>query len=327
MSTPPTQPGHLHLLLALAQATGGTVQHDTLHLPASVGSGYLKAFDLGPQLQLLIQQTELREEMLLQRPAVAAGSHPVVFSFRNLVRPPSSPLGSAAATRGPRALPAVQVTTAAFDFALRLPANTPISSIVIGAEVGLLRDLLGPAELPGLLQPIVAGQHHALYEELISPAMQAVAAEVLTPDAPGHLHHYYLRLKAEELIYLFLAELLKRQHAPVYPLSAADAQQLYLVRDQLLADLSEPPSLAALARLAGMSESKLKRLFKQVFGDTIYNYYQTVRMREAAHLLKEQQLTVTEVGYQLGFKNLSHFTRLFERCIGTKPKKYRQSGG
>jgi len=276
----------------------------------------------------MIHQTELNEELLLHRPAENGIGDKVVFSFRNLLPSLDQPAGRPAAVHRAEALPAVQVSSAALDFALRLPARVPISAIILEVDVSLFADLLGPAEPPGILQTIVAGQHQALYEELVSPAMQAVAADILAATtARAPLHRYYLKIKAEELIYLFLAELLKRQHAPVYPLSAADARQLYLVRDQLLADLSEPPSLPALARLAGLSESKLKRLFKQVFGDTLYNYYQTVRMREAAQLLKDQQLTVTEVGYQLGFKNLSHFTRIFERYIGSKPKKYSKSGG
>jgi len=45
-------------------------------------------------------------------------------------------------------------------------------------------------------------------------------------------------------------------------------------------------------------------------------------MQEAARLLKEKRLAVSEVGYQLGFVNLSHFTKVFEEYIGMKPKKW-----
>jgi AraC-like DNA-binding protein len=76
----------------------------------------------------------------------------------------------------------------------------------------------------------------------------------------------------------------------------------------------------------GMSETKLKLLFKQTFGDTIYNYYQKIRMEEAAFLLKQAGYSVSEVGYQLGFSNLSHFSRLFQRYYGNTPKKYVTAG-
>jgi AraC-like DNA-binding protein len=80
-----------------------------------------------------------------------------------------------------------------------------------------------------------------------------------------------------------------------------------------------------LAEFANMSLSKLKRIFKQIFGDSIFNYYQTFRMQEAARLLKEEKLSVSEAGYRLGFSNLSHFSRVFEQHMGMKPKKYTQS--
>ena len=73
-----------------------------------------------------------------------------------------------------------------------------------------------------------------------------------------------------------------------------------------------------------MSPTKLKRLFKQIFGDSIFSYYQAFRMKEAARLLKEQ-FSVSEVGYQLGFTNLSHFSRVFEQHTGLKPKRYSQT--
>lgn len=45
-------------------------------------------------------------------------------------------------------------------------------------------------------------------------------------------------------------------------------------------------------------------------------------MKEAARLLKEEKLSVSEVGYQLGFTNLSHFSRIFKKHIGMNPKQY-----
>jgi len=77
-----------------------------------------------------------------------------------------------------------------------------------------------------------------------------------------------------------------------------------------------------LSIIANMSPTKLKVLFKQIFGNSIFNYYQEFRMKEAARLLKENKLSVSDVGYQMGFTNLSHFSRVFEEHIGMKPKQY-----
>lgn len=74
-----------------------------------------------------------------------------------------------------------------------------------------------------------------------------------------------------------------------------------------------------------MNELKLRKIFTQVFGMGIYDYYQHLRMKEAARLMRDERLSVSEAGYQMGFENLGHFTKVFERHIGKKPKKYAQS--
>jgi AraC-like DNA-binding protein len=49
-------------------------------------------------------------------------------------------------------------------------------------------------------------------------------------------------------------------------------------------------------------------------------------MEEAAFLLRQAKHTVSETGYELGFSNLSHFSRLFEKHYGITPKKFSSAG-
>lgn len=96
----------------------------------------------------------------------------------------------------------------------------------------------------------------------------------------------------------------------------------YEIQSIVLSDLSTPVKLPELAKRLGMSETKMKALFKQIFGNSIYSYYQTARMQEAAFLLKHSDYAVSEIGYRLGFSNLSHFSRLFKKHYAMTPKKY-----
>ncbi|MCF0058805.1 helix-turn-helix transcriptional regulator [Dyadobacter sp. CY356] len=93
----------------------------------------------------------------------------------------------------------------------------------------------------------------------------------------------------------------------------------------MLTDLATPPVINELAAYAHMSPTKLKRLFRQIFGNSIFNYYQEFRMKEAAFLLKRERLSVADVGYRMGFTNLSHFSKVFNEHIGMKPKQYSRS--
>ena len=130
----------------------------------------------------------------------------------------------------------------------------------------------------------------------------------------------YYQTKTQELIYLLFSKLLSRTSVAPNPINTDDARKIYGVRTAILRDLSKTPQFPELAKAAGITLTRMKQLFRQVFGDSIYNYYQSARMHEAARLLA--RLTVSETGYQLGFNNLSHFSRLFENHNRLKPKKH-----
>src|SRR5690606_22143217 len=85
------------------------------------------------------------------------------------------------------------------------------------------------------------------------------------------LSHFYLQIKVQELLYLIFRRLSARENKRYKNINSADAEKLLVIRNEILSDLSTPPVLNELARIAAMSESKLKQLFKQTFGDTIYN--------------------------------------------------------
>ena len=182
--------------------------------------------------------------------------------------------------------------------------------------------MLNPKDESSFLQVILSGRQPFLFEEVISPAMQQIADEILTRKITPELQSLFYRIKMEELIFLLFTELIKREHLSESPININDVKIIYLVRDKILADLSINPNLTELARFSGMSESKIKRLFKQIFGNSIYNYYQSIRIDQAAYLIKDRKLSVSEAGYQIGFSNLSHFGRIFEKFKGVKPKKY-----
>ncbi len=168
----------------------------------------------------------------------------------------------------------------------------------------------------------IAHDNQPFLLEQISSCMQIIAAELAAANTAESLQRPYLKLKAEELIHYLFLGLAKQNDTPVQLLNSSDAKMIYRVKERILMVMDEPPKLKELAKFSGMSQSKLQRLFKQVFGNSIYNYHQSFRMQEAAYLIKEEKISVSEVGYRLGFSNLSHFSRIFETHIGLKPKKY-----
>lgn len=299
------------LMSALSGLSGAVITGGYLQIPPAIGDGYLRFVEPGTGLRLLFNQAVFHEDMHLKRTGSLQEQHEITFSFRNIFP----------GTAG-RSFPAVQVSSSDIDVSVFIPARQEVNGVLIIAQVELLKNLLHKQHDNPFLAAILSGGQPYLYEEIVTPEMLDVAASLLSNDIPEGLEDFYFRLKAEQLIYLFFVALSGREHHVSYPLNQADVKAIYQVRDALLVDLSRSPDQEALQILAGMSESKLNRVFRQVFGNSIHRYYQVFRMQEAARLLSTEKLSVSETGYRMGFTNLSHFTRVFEQHTGLKPKKY-----
>jgi AraC family transcriptional regulator len=89
--------------------------------------------------------------------------------------------------------------------------------------------------------------------------------------------------------------------------------------------LSEDISLATLAELARLSPFHFVRAFKQSFGLPPHRYLSSLRMERAKSLLADPAMSVTQVGFNLGFSETSSFTTTFRKHTGLTPTAYRQS--
>jgi two-component system response regulator YesN len=90
------------------------------------------------------------------------------------------------------------------------------------------------------------------------------------------------------------------------------------------ANFREPLTLTQVANEGGMSKYHFARTFKAITGKTFKEYLSDRRVEEARRLLKEEEVTITEVCYSTGFNDLSYFDRVFRRCEGMSPMAYQR---
>lgn len=83
-------------------------------------------------------------------------------------------------------------------------------------------------------------------------------------------------------------------------------------------------SLDGIATELHVNGSYLSRVFKASTGQTLLEYHNTVRCREAQRLLTCPELTIAYISEQVGFVSVSHFTRVFRKITGTTPSDYRR---
>jgi AraC-like DNA-binding protein len=85
------------------------------------------------------------------------------------------------------------------------------------------------------------------------------------------------------------------------------------------------PNLKEIAKEFSMSDSTLKRQFKQVYGKAVYEYYLYKKMELAKRMLLEKDMTISQVAYSLGYEKASPFIRVFKKQFGVPPGSLRSS--
>lgn len=114
----------------------------------------------------------------------------------------------------------------------------------------------------------------------------------------------------------FEADLDMEAPAPVHDFFIAQ------VRETLKEHLDDEEfGIAELCRELGMSRSQLYRKFTALTNTTVSKYMRSYRLHRAMELLKISDLNVSQVMIEVGFTNLSHFSRCFKDEFGISPSK------
>lgn len=299
------------VFLRLARLWGTKVKNGRIDIPALYGNGYCAGCVFNENIRMLILNYELNEETTIENPEINTPGKTILFKFQNIH-----------SNHLLKQSPSVLIATSRFntDEVISIQENTASVNIEVNSQY--LEELFTLSRKSPVLQSLSQNTQPLLFEQMISSGIQKILDEIISEAIDDNFKWVFRKIKAEELICTLLMKLEERQEKQLYPLKGKDVQSIYAIRARMLTNLDEPPVIQDLATEANMSASKLRTLFRQIFGDSIFGHYQKYRMKEAARLLKEEHLTVSEVGYKLGFSNLSHFTRVFEAHIGMKPKKF-----
>ena len=300
-----------------ASAIGAKSSGRFIYIPQNKGGGYITGFSWGGELRMMIRNYYLREPVILERTnELAEGQEDIVVLLSGVFPPLAPEQGQLLPERA-----SIMICRHAVSAMMEMPSHTSFGSVTIMASRQYLQASFGDIGHP-VVADVLAARENFVLEMDVSPVIIATASDMLGQPVPESLASHYYQLKCGELLCHTFALLLKREEAPVIGVHIDDIKAIYAVKTYLQAHLDQPPNIAGLAKQAKMSAPKLRKLFKRTFGRGVFEYYQFLRMETAAGLLRDKKLTVSEVGYRLGFTNLSHFSRVFEQHTGLKPKKY-----
>jgi AraC-type DNA-binding domain-containing proteins len=90
----------------------------------------------------------------------------------------------------------------------------------------------------------------------------------------------------------------------------------------------ENPELSVefLSEKIGLSRVHLYRKLKDMTGISGSEFVRNIRMKQAATLLRERKISISQVAYTVGFTNSTHFSSVFKKYYGLSPTEYIEQG-
>ncbi|MBK1896155.1 helix-turn-helix domain-containing protein [Chryseobacterium paridis] len=288
------------------------------NMEQNIDMHFQKNFDFLPDFALFIASYKVKKTFSRQTTPPKQIQNSIRFFFHNVFD--DEPTNGKGKLKTPEKPPYVRIFPSELPHTSIFRKNWHVKVVSVFISADYLKSFLNDdvEHFPFLFD----NGNQFLIEEMMTDDILRTINDIVKKEEPTGLNSYYYKLKTIELLFYLFQSLNKREKSVHQKLNSKDIKAIYSVRDTLISSLDKPVPIAQLKQVAGMNELKMRQLFTQVFGMGIYDYYQNVRMKEAARLLRDEKLSVSEVGYQMGFENLSHFSRVFEKNIGKKPKKY-----
>lgn len=189
----------------------------------------------------------------------------------------------------------------------------------------LLEDFSLPTELDGSEMDLI------LFRRLckINPTMQLSQSNPRSYDNPQTLmlnvafnkqRSLDKRMESRGILLLLMSRFVSR----AIPESRAEDERIWLCTSYIRRHIYKAISISELSGIAGVSKDHLIRLFKKECGMTPVKYINTKKIERAQLLLATEEIAIKEVGYLLGFGDISYFNRIFRRVTGMSPTQFRQ---
>jgi AraC-like DNA-binding protein len=302
-------------LKEIAEKFGIPRQDNMITMPEAVGRGFSKAFNLNNGLSALVCDCLFTTECVMQREESTAAYFTLQFEE---VKAPGEER---------------YVSQVLFH------ETGKVSSIVRYADehVRSLRVLVSNQWLNNVFrndswsQVLINRLSHLpanIYSQPMTAEVKVLVNKVMQQTTTDPLVQLYVENRILLLIekFLFRLDKIMAETGAIPQLETDDLNRLKEVEEELKQKVNGPaPTISQLARIATMSPTKLKKIFKEVYGVPIYRYYQKVRMNHAKDLLSNGGVSIKEVGIQVGYSNLSHFATAFRKEFNLLPSELNEA--
>ena len=198
----------------------------------------------------------------------------------------------------------------------------PLQCLVIATTVRNI-DTLPDGEgqfLEQFLHQLVHPEDHYVEGPVfnMSPEMFQIVKQFFSNTYEGEIKMLFYKSHITALLSHYFGQLAKQQNSK---LNTSLLKKINLAQEILVSDIENPPSLTELAHKIGTNTNTLKVAFKAQFGVPVFKYLQNERLTKAYNLIKNEQKTIQEAAWTVGYDSLGSFSNAFEKKFGFRPSQ------
>lgn len=182
-----------------------------------------------------------------------------------------------------------------------------------------LEEVPEDCSLARLVKDHLAHHHWTLPPRVVELVRQFFMPSALTPA----LRNLYLEGHAVEIVVETITAMMQsdRRAPGSCILARQDTIRLLRAKDMIAARLTQPLSVEAIAREAGISASGLQRLFRVSEGKSIFEYVRRLRLERAFVALRAGGVSIQDASIIAGYSSPANFATAFRREFGTTPRE------
>lgn len=210
------------------------------------------------------------------------------------------------------------------------PANSTYQGISIASNEQSMENYLGTEnwkvwkETIGILPESCRLEYY--FGKPTSFELMSAFKQINNCKIPYKMRSLYYESKVIEILTMIMTqELIKDIGCNHVQLTEYEITKIKEIPNYLQSRMDSLPTMGALTKELGLSESTLKKGFKMIYGDTIFSYHRKHALKVAANLLINTQRSVTDIAYEVGYSNSSNFCAAFKKRYGMSPLQYRDT--
>ena len=295
---------------------------DFLLLTPPAGNGIIKVLSLFDELQVMLADTSFGEKLVTARSHSSQRFYILHFDDVNITDTASFTVDSETLQKSHTRHAVARLTSNIFDNTEEIPAGVHVKSVKILLNESWLKKYLGLSSDAAVLQKYLSLKTASFDLEKLDSEYLKLMDSLWDVRKMEPLHNIFLQNRVTLLIERFFSGLYSKINLPEQHLGLTDEdiKALMEVKEILVGDFTKlPPTIDEIGRMVSMGNTRLKKKFKTLFGDSVYTYYQKQRMQTAKELLMNDGLKVKEVAEAIGYQNTSNFISAFKKQFVLSP--------